>query len=213
MWLRSEDFQDGAPIPQRFAMGKHHADDNATFADNLNPHLSWGDVPAGTKSLVLIMTDTQAPSVGDDVNQPDRVVPHGLPRAHFHHWVLIDIDPAIDEIPAGSHSREVVAGGKSAQSAAGSLGAGRHGLNSYTQWFAADPDMAGDYFGYDGPFPPWNDERTHEYEFTLYALDGAWEAEEASLPKAFTAADVLSAMRGHVLDSATLTGTYRINPN
>ena len=31
--------------------------------------------------------------------------------------------------------------------------------------------MGGQYFGYDGPFPPWNDERTHNYTFTVYALD------------------------------------------
>jgi phosphatidylethanolamine-binding protein (PEBP) family uncharacterized protein len=31
--------------------------------------------------------------------------------------------------------------------------------------------MAGEYYGYDGPCPPWNDERVHTYVFTLYALD------------------------------------------
>ena len=47
----------------------------------------------------------------------------------------------------------------------------RHGINDYTGWFANDPDMAGEYYGYDGPCPPWNDERVHTYVFTLYALD------------------------------------------
>ena len=31
--------------------------------------------------------------------------------------------------------------------------------------------MFGDYYGYDGPCPPWNDELVHRYVFTLYALD------------------------------------------
>ena len=30
--------------------------------------------------------------------------------------------------------------------------------------------MAGHYFGYDGPFPPFNDSLVHHYVFTLYAL-------------------------------------------
>ena len=47
----------------------------------------------------------------------------------------------------------------------------RQGINDYTGWFAGDKDMAGNYFGYDGPCPPWNDEIPHRYVFTLYALD------------------------------------------
>ena len=31
--------------------------------------------------------------------------------------------------------------------------------------------MSGDYFGYDGPCPPWNDSIVHHYVFTVYALD------------------------------------------
>ena len=45
------------------------------------------------------------------------------------------------------------------------------GVNNYTDWFAGDEQMAGDYGGYDGPCPPWNDELLHHYRFTLYALD------------------------------------------
>ena len=47
----------------------------------------------------------------------------------------------------------------------------RQGLNSYTGWFAADPDMAGNYHGFDGPYPPFNDTRVHRYFFRLFALD------------------------------------------
>ena len=46
----------------------------------------------------------------------------------------------------------------------------RQGINDYTGWFAGNPAMAGDYYGYDGPFPPWNDSLVHHYVFTLYAL-------------------------------------------
>ena len=62
-----------------------------TFSDNLNPHLAWSDVPAGTRSLALICHDFDVPSRPDDVNQPDREVPSDLPRVDFFHWVLVDI--------------------------------------------------------------------------------------------------------------------------
>ena len=40
-------------------------------------------------------------------------------------------------------------------------------------------DMRGDYHGYDGPCPPWNDGILHHYVFTLYALDVArWLKED-----------------------------------
>ena len=51
-----------------------------------------------------------------------------------------------------------------------SLRGTRQGLNDYTGWFAGDPAMAGSYFGYDGPFPPFNDSLVHHYVFTLYAV-------------------------------------------
>ena len=47
----------------------------------------------------------------------------------------------------------------------------RQGLNDYTGWFAGDAQMGGDYYGYDGPYPPFNDLRGHRYFFRLFALD------------------------------------------
>jgi len=83
----------------------------------------------------------------------------------------------------------------------------RQGLNGYTQWFANDKLMAGEYFGYDGPCPPWNDELVHRYVFTLYALD----LKRCPVSGSFTGPDVLAAIKGHVLESAMLTGTYSLN--
>src|SRR5690606_20049736 len=85
----------------------------------------------------------------------------------------------------------------------------RQGLNDYTGWFQGNPDMEGQYFGYDGPAPPWNDELVHRYRFTLYALD----VERLPVEGAFTGADVLAAMKGHVLAEASITGTYHIYPH
>lgn len=68
--------------------------------------------------------------------------------------------------------------------------------------------MAGDYYGYDGPCPPWNDERRHRYLFTLYALDMA----RCPVEGRFTGAQVLKAIAPHVLNKASLTGLYTLNP-
>jgi Raf kinase inhibitor-like YbhB/YbcL family protein len=84
----------------------------------------------------------------------------------------------------------------------------RQGLNDYTVWFANDEKMKGDYFGYDGPCPPWNDSIAHRYVFALFALD----VEKCPVQRKFTAEDVLKAMKGHVLGTAKLTGRYSLNP-
>ena len=68
--------------------------------------------------------------------------------------------------------------------------------------------MKGDYFGYDGPCPPFNDSLIHHYHFTLYALD----VEKLPLEGNFTCADVVKAMANHILASDTITGTYTLNP-
>jgi hypothetical protein len=93
------------------------------------------------------------------------------------------------------------------QSPAGPPGS-RQGLNDYTLWFAGDADMAGRYFGYEGPCPPWNDERLHHYHFALYAMDVA----RCPVEGTFTGQQVRAALAGHVLAEARLTGTYSLNP-
>jgi phosphatidylethanolamine-binding protein (PEBP) family uncharacterized protein len=79
---------------------------------------------------------------------------------------------------------------------------------NYSSWFAGDPQMAGDYFGYDGPCPPWNDLRVHYYVFRLYALD----VPRLPLDGRFTGPQASAAMRGHILDEAQIIGAYSLNP-
>jgi len=198
-------FENGAPIPAEFAMGIPGTDGPATFGPNRSPHLMWSDAPPNTKSFALICTDRDAPSVRDDANQPDRTIAYDLPRADFYHWVLVDIPADVNELPAGCDCEGVTPRGK----VVGQTPYGRRGVNSYTSWFAGDENLEGDYGGYDGPFPPWNDERVHHYHFTIYALD----TETLGLSGAFDGADALLAMRGHVLDQAEWVGTYAIYPD
>jgi len=205
MKLSSPDFADGTPIPAEFAFGRKPAEGHVELSSNHNPALNWSDAPAGTRSFVLICHDPDVPSRGDDVNQEGRSVPTDLPRVDFFHWVLVDIPADLREIAAGSFSDGVTPSGKPGPAAL--LGT-RQGVNDYTSWFAGDESMAGDYYGYDGPCPPWNDLLRHRYIFTLYALD----LERCPVEGRFEGADVREAIRGHILAEASITGLYTLNP-
>ncbi|MBS1198741.1 MAG: YbhB/YbcL family Raf kinase inhibitor-like protein [Proteobacteria bacterium] len=156
MKLTSTSFADGAAIPGEFAFCIPDPAHHVCLGRNLNPQLSWSEIPSGTKSFALICHDPDVPCRGDDVNREERTVPASLPRIDFFHW----------------------------------------------------HDMQGDYYGYDGPCPPWNDERLHHYIFTLYALD----IERLPLEGRFGGPEVRSAIQGHILATASLTGTYTLNP-
>lgn len=206
MELVSDSLKEGARIPARYAMGKRDPNDHATFSDNVSPHLAWSDLPAGTKSLVLIVHDSDVPSRGDDVNQEGKKVPASLPRVDYYHCVLVDIPPDGSPLREGELSTGITKGGKDGPNAPRGM---RWGINDYTSWFEGDPNMRGQYYGYDGPFPPWNDEIVHHYHFTLYATD----LDRCPVEGAFRGPDVLSAIEGHVLGKAKITGTYAINPD
>ena len=205
MKLASQSFANGAAIPAEFAFCAPDPATHATLSQNRNPHLAWSEAPAGTKSFALICCDPDVPSKGDDVNQEGRSVPASLARVDFFHWVLIDLPATITSIAAGEYASSITAKGKPGPQAAHGA---RQGINDYTGWFATDAAMAGNYFGYDGPCPPWNDEIVHHYVFTVYALDVAKLAVEG----AFTGADARKAMQGHILAEASLTGLYSLNP-
>jgi len=204
MKLWSDNWANGERMAERFAAGRLDGAGGVGFADNLNPHLAWSDVPAAAKSLVLICHDFDVPSKPDDVNKADREVPSDLPRIDFFHWVLVDLPPTLRQIAEGEFSRGFTPRGKPGPAAPHGA---RQGLNDYTAWFAGDAQMAGDYFGYDGPFPPFNDSLVHHYVFTLYATSLA----RLPLEGAFTGAQVRQAIAGHVLDAATHSGTYTLN--
>ena len=204
MKLWSDSWANGDRIGARYAAGRLDAQGGVGFSDNVNPHLAWGDLPGGTRSLVLICHDFDVPSKPDDVNKSDREIPSDLPRVDFFHWLLVDLPPGLAQIGEGEYSRGFTARGKPGPA---TLHGARHGLNDYTGWFAGDAEMAGQYFGYDGPFPPFNDSLVHHYVFTLYALEVA----RVPLEGAFGGAQLREAIAGHVLDAATYSGTYTLN--
>ena len=205
MKFTSESFADGGAIPEHHAFCVPDPAGRVKLGQNRNPQFAWSELPKGTQSVVIICHDPDVPSKADDVNQEGRTIPASLPRVAFTHWILIDMPASGSPIRDGEFSSGVTPKGKS-----GPLGPRntRQGLNDYTIWFKNDPNMAGDYFGYDGPCPPWNDSIPHHYVFALFALD----VEKCPVQRKFTAADVLKAMKGHVVGTAKITGRYSLNP-
>ena len=93
-----------------------------------SPPLAWTGIPPGTKSLALIVDDPDAPDPA-------------APRMTWVHWVLYNLPPDCDGLPAGA-----------ARLPAGA----REGTNDWKRT------------GYGGPCPPIG---RHRYFHKLYALD------------------------------------------
>ncbi|GAB3450988.1 YbhB/YbcL family Raf kinase inhibitor-like protein [Massilia solisilvae] len=85
--LTAADFHAGASIPAI------HTCDGA----DTSPALSWSGVPAGTKSLVLIIDDPDAPDPA-------------APKMTWVHWVLYNIPPQATGLPAAVHQGDLPPG-------------------------------------------------------------------------------------------------------
>ena len=205
MDIQVKDINEGQPVPEHFAFGVYDPDNHMALGRNLNPEVSWSGVPEGTRSFVVMIKDPDVPSEAGDVNQEGRTVSKKIPRVDFYHWLLVDVPPTVARIEEGKESNGVVPKGKSPSKDA----LGKRGINDYTDFLAGDPDLAGTYAGYDGPCPPWNDEIVHRYIFTVFALD----VEHLDLGDEFRGPDVEKAMEGHILDQASVTATYTLNPD
>src|SRR3546814_5131719 len=169
------------------------------------PSLAWEDAPTGTRSFALLCSDADAPTDPSLAGRDDLEIPVAHPRGEFIHWAMADIPADVREIAAGSCSDGVDKRGKRAPN--GPAGA-RQGLNDYTGWFAGRDDMRGDWFGYDGPYPPPHDLRMHRYFLRLLALD----VDRLDLPERFIAGDVFLAMHGLVLADASVRGNSSLHP-
>ena len=85
--LTSSAFVHNGEIPKR----------HTCQGDDVSVPLSWTDVPAGTKSLALIVDDPDAP----DPNAP---------RMTWVHWVLYNIPPSATAIREGAKPSDLPAG-------------------------------------------------------------------------------------------------------
>ena len=147
---------------------------------NKEPPLAVSVIPEETESLALIMDD------------PDAMEPAGKVWVHWVAWNIIpDAEDYIENIFRNDH---------------------KLGTNDFGEE------------GYGGPAPP---DKRHTYVFKVYALDREMDIEiiegvltikvenqeGKSVPKLYNAKSITKdviekAMEGHILDQATLTGTY-----
>jgi Raf kinase inhibitor-like YbhB/YbcL family protein len=86
--VSSPSFEANGPIPKR----------HTCEGEDVSPALSWSAVPAGTKSVAIIVDDPDAP----DPAAPKRV---------FVHWVLYDVPPTTKELAEGMKGAATVAPG------------------------------------------------------------------------------------------------------
>ncbi|KHT57729.1 hypothetical protein RJ44_14985 [Alteromonas macleodii] len=203
MQIWSESFTDGGVLSNEYAFSFQNMEGDLVFSANTNPEIAWGKLPEETRSLVLTCVDKYVPIDLSKVNREGITIPVKEPRRDFYHWLVVDIKPELKKIKMGSSSIEVTVGGRKAMINKDF----KEGVNDYTFALSEDPNMKGSYFGYDGPCPPLNDEQTHWYEFTLYAM----ALSELNLPPAFTASDLIPLLSKHCLATASIKASYRCN--
>jgi Raf kinase inhibitor-like YbhB/YbcL family protein len=114
--VTSSAFKDGEIIPKQYTCD----------GNDISPPLTWSGAPQETKSIALICDDPDAP------------------MGTWVHWVLFNLPPASNALPAEVSSARVLDNGA------------KHGKNDFRR------------FGYGGPCPPGG---THRYYFKVYALD------------------------------------------
>ncbi len=131
---------------------------------NISPALLWRGAPAGTKSFAITLYDPDAPT-----------------GSGWWHWVVYDIPPGVNGLPAG----------------AGDPGKGQlpEGAKQGNTDFGTK--------GYGGPCPPPGD-KPHRFVVTVYALD----VDRLDVPGNATAAYVGFNLHAHTIAKAALTARY-----
>jgi Raf kinase inhibitor-like YbhB/YbcL family protein len=182
MIVKVNGIEAGKPIAERFAYCAPDGKGTARPGGNISPAIEWQNVPADTQSFFLMVVDRDVPADFGPANKAGQVIPENAPRQNFYHWLVADIPPIIARVGGN----EDVAG----QKGRNSYGDGAKGKN-----------------GYDGPCPPWNDERVHTYHFIVYALDVV----SLGLNDGFSGAEAEKALAGHILAQGEATGIYTTN--
>jgi Raf kinase inhibitor-like YbhB/YbcL family protein len=152
--INSKAFKQNSPIP----------DEHSDYGQKQSPPLSWSGVPKAAKSIVLMVED------------PDAMSPKP-----FVHWLVINIPPAMNGLPASLPKSEMLS----------QMGGAMQGATNTSA------------IGYYGPHPPAG-EPPHHYHFQVFALDTMLK-----LPSGFNRQALLDAMKGHVLAKGELVGTYQ----
>lgn len=85
--LTSEAFTEGGEIPAKYTCE----------GEDISPPLFWHGIPEGTKSLVLIVDDPDAPD-------PE------APKMTWVHWVLYNLPPLEGKLPEGTRPSDLPTG-------------------------------------------------------------------------------------------------------
>ena len=89
MQLSSPSFQPNGPIPDQYTCE----------GENASPTIEWSGVPAGTKSMALIVDDPDAP----DPKAPQKT---------FVHWVVYGLPPNAGRLPDHATAQALPEGAK-----------------------------------------------------------------------------------------------------
>jgi Raf kinase inhibitor-like YbhB/YbcL family protein len=204
--LESTSLADGEPIPDVHAVAVATPDGRAAITgQDRSPHLRWSGEPEGTRSFAISVVDPDVPADRTRMGVEGLSLGDDEPRVRFAHWLVADIPADVHEIPEGADGDGFVAHGTPPGPTA--FG-GVSGANGYRGLFEGNAELEGTYGGWDGPFPPWNDEHLHRYVTTVYALD----VDRLGLEAGFSLDAFEAAVEGHELDRAAIVPTYTLNP-
>ena len=199
-----DSIKSGGMVPTKYAFCMPAAQGHVTAGGDISPPISWSEGPSGTKSYAVTLTDIDNQAEQrEKTNKEGMTVPSSAKRRTRFHWVLVDIPANVTSLKEGAESEGRVPRGKPATTTIGV-----RGLNSFTEFMANNEQMKGQYHGYDGPCPPWNDELVHRYIFTVYALS----VPTLNLSGNFDGEAVMAAIKDKVLAEGKLETKYTINP-
>jgi Raf kinase inhibitor-like YbhB/YbcL family protein len=201
-----DSLKNGGVIPNQYRFCVPAEQGHAAPGPDKSPGMSWSNGPTGTKSYVITLTDIDnLAEQREKQNQEGITVAASVARRTMFHWVLVDILANVTSLPEGAESEGRVPHGKPQTPAK----VGVRGLNAFTIFMAANEQMKGQWFGYDGPCPAWNDELAHRNVFTVYALS----VSSLNLSGAFDGAAAMAAMEGKVLAKGEVMGLASTNPS
>lgn len=207
MALESTSVAHGQPIDVEHAVATPTADGRAEMAGaDRSPHLRWTGEPDDTRSFAISVVDPDVPADRTRMGVEGLSLGDDEPRVEFAHWLVVDLPPDVHELPEGAGGEGFEAHGRPpGPTTVGGL----QGENGYRGLFEGNTDLEGTYGGWNGPFPPWNDEHVHRYVTTVYALD----VDSLGLEVGFDLEAFRRAIEGHVLATAEIVPTYTLNPS
>ncbi len=190
--VKVDGLADGKLIDPKYAycVGKEDG-----TGENLRPAIFWNGMPNGTKSFAVIVVDTDVPTDFVDANKKGKIIPASQPRQDFIHFALINIPTDIKLIEEGA--------GKGIDKTQPSIG--NAGINDYA-YFMPNANKP-EHVGWDGPCPPWNDEKVHNYHFKVYAL----KVKKLDLQEDYSAKEAYQSIKENAIEAAEIVGVYTRN--